>query len=137
MKSTASLKSLLIAATLLGMTSHGNAEAISLPHAFESGTTAKAAEVNANFTTLMDESNRQNQRITELEASVAETLAATEQMVCESSYLVIRQTEELKCQTETEHKTYYTLKEIFAEGWKMISVGGTGDANRSLFLFHR
>lgn len=53
--------------TSLFMPLHTSAEQITLPHTFSNGERADANEVNANFSTLADESNAQDGRITTLE----------------------------------------------------------------------
>lgn len=55
---------------------------ISIPNIFTAGTTASSSEVNANFETLVVESNDQDQRIAVLESSSA-IAKSNEYMTCE------------------------------------------------------
>ncbi len=57
------------------------AEQISVPHEFTAGTTARASEVNENFSVLQEESNAQDIRISELSDAV-EGLGGAEQLYC-------------------------------------------------------
>ena len=53
----------------LAITSPIDASEVSIPHQFEAKTTAKAADVNANFDVLKEGVNDNNNRITALESS--------------------------------------------------------------------
>jgi len=64
----------LVAAVLLVATA-SYAATVSMPYSFSNGTIADATEVNANFNTLVTESNAQDSRIATLEASVATILS--------------------------------------------------------------
>jgi len=56
---------------------------IDIPHQFTSGTPARAAEVNANFAALAEESNAQDTRLTAIENSSSRVSA---QMICQNGF---------------------------------------------------
>ena len=59
----------LLTLTILLSVSLATADQISIPHPPESNTKAKAAEVKANFDTLVTESNAQDLRLNQLEST--------------------------------------------------------------------
>lgn len=59
------------------------ADQVEVPHQFVAGATARASEVNANFSALAQESNAQDLRINALEAGGA---GPVEQLICIVAY---------------------------------------------------
>src|SRR5687767_3990048 len=96
---------------------------IDIPHQFTSGTPARAAEVNANFTALADESNAQDTRLTALEGS-HRTVSA--QMICRSEFFFASGVWRCVRSTTPTVLDELSLAEIFAEGWTADSIGGDG-----------
>lgn len=129
------MKKLIIASILSALATTSIAADISIPNTFSSGTPAVAAEVNENFSVLATESNSQNVRINALETSSV----ISAQMICEASFLAIRETQQVNCLASTgaSATTYDSLAGIFAEGWQAASIGGTGDANRVVIIFNK
>jgi len=65
----------LLAVVGVAAYSTAHATTISMPYTFSNGTVADATEVNANFSTLVSESNAQNVRLTNVEADVLSVTA--------------------------------------------------------------
>ena len=79
------MKKLLIAGAVASAIAGGAALAdqIGVPNQFVAGTTARASEVNENFSVLAEESNAQDLRITALEEGEA---GPVEQLICIVAY---------------------------------------------------
>ena len=108
---------------------------IDTPHQFTSGTPARAAEGNANFAVLADESNEQDTRLTAIESSSRRVSA---QMVCTFPFGLAEVGETtVRCLRDsnpgaTEFSTYSA---IIAEGWIAVSTGG--EPSQFVMLFHQ
>ena len=97
---------------------------IDIPHQFTSGTPARAAEVNANFAALAEESNAQDTRLTAIESSSRRVSA---QMICQTfSGLSPVAPLTFRCVRDSNPagREDLTYADIVAEGWVGVSIGG-------------
>jgi len=107
---------------------------LELPHRFTAGTPARAAEVNANFESLSQESNAQDVRVSALEQSHQ---VASEQMICMwGNFQATQPPAYFSCRRASDPTTLIrtSYADVVAEGWKAISVGGDG-GNSLMLIF--
>ncbi|AWF82888.1 hypothetical protein BTJ40_19835 [Microbulbifer sp. A4B17] len=120
------------------------AEQISVPNEFFSGSRALAAEVNENFTALVDESNAQDIRIENSEALILDIVsesnsqderiaalegaASKEQLICKSWHTYwYSGNGSIECISSSSSSTisFSLVQDIYAAGWQAKSVGGS------------
>ncbi len=124
-----------ITALLLSM--NVSADQIELPHTFTSGTKAVASQVNENFSTLSNESNAQDSRISALESLQLTTVS--DQLICVAYPLWPTSGSSYDCVQSSDPTNIMSLTyvEVAQDDWTVVSVGGDGATNRMVFVFSK